>query len=887
MRVNMNTVDNAGPDGRCSTGLPGLDKILHGLMPGDNLVWQVESAEDSIPFVQPFCDVNRESGRRLVYFRFASHLGLVTDPTAVRVCPLRPEAGFEAFITEIHKVMGETGGNAGYVFDSLSDLAISCYSERMIGNFFALTCPYLLRLGAIGYFTVLRHYHSHHAALPIENTTQILLDVYRQGGKTYVHPLKVAKRYSPTMHMLHRWEGVQFLPVTESATVSDVMTSGPWHGLQSASYRMVGMWDRRFIEAEDTLEAHLRGESSPHAVQSVFLRQLEQLITRDERMRVLSRKYFSLADLIHIWKRTIGSGLIGGKAVGMLLARAILRAQDPRWTQVLEPHDSFFIGSDIFYSFLVENGCWPIRQRQKYRHTLFDGAEEGRQRILDGVFPDYIVRRFSDMLDYFGQCPVIVRSSSLLEDNFGNAFSGKYESVFCVNQGTREERVEAFLGAVRRVYASTMSEEALVYRAKRGVLDRDEQMALLVQRVSGSQYGDLFFPQLAGVAFSFNAYAWDPAIDPNAGLLRLVFGLGTRAVDRHDDDYTRLVALNAPEKRPEGDTDEVRHYTQRKVDILDCRTNSLRADYFDDIIPIAPGLPAERFTVRTAGSVGTAGSRLARMLSFEPLFKKTALIQDMHAMLQVLRDAYGCHVDVEITANLQNDETFRINLLQCRPLQVYSEIATPNRMPDVEPDRLLLKANGGIIGPGRFISVARILYVVPSVYGLMPESERHAVARVIGRLAHIRIPGTAGHIMLLGPGRWGTRMASLGVPVSFSEIHSVSVICEMACMHEQLTPDLSLGTHYFNDIVEMGMLYLGFTPGRNGNILNVERLAAWPNRLAELIPEAADLSSVINVIDGRDAGDGLEICLHADAIRQTAILYLSPATPVESSPYFI
>ncbi len=177
--------------------------------------------------------------------------------------------------------------------------------------------------------------------------------------------------------------------------------------------------------------------------------------------------------------------------------------------------------------------------------------EEARRRILTGTFPQETQKEFMDMLDYFGQCPIIVRSSSLLEDNFGNAFSGKYESVFCVNQGTRGERLKAFLSAVRRVYASTMSMEALDYRAHRGLLDRDEQMAILVQRVSGVVCSNLYFPQIAGVGLSFNPYVWSERIESDAGMLRLVCGLGTRAVDRHDDDYTRLVSLNAPKLRHE------------------------------------------------------------------------------------------------------------------------------------------------------------------------------------------------------------------------------------------------------------------------------------------------------------------------------------------------
>jgi len=142
-----------------------------------------------------------------------------------------------------------------------------------------------------------------------------------------------------------------------------------------------------------------------------------------------------------------------------------------------------------------------------------------------------------------------------------------------VNQGPRQQRLDDFLAAVRTIYASSMSDKALTYRAQRGLLDRDEQMALLVQRVSGDRYGELFYPQIAGVGLSYNPYVWSSYIDPQAGVLRLVFGLGTRAVDRSDDDYTRVVALNAADRRPESDFDEVRQYSQRRVDVLDVEAN--------------------------------------------------------------------------------------------------------------------------------------------------------------------------------------------------------------------------------------------------------------------------------------------------------------------------
>jgi KaiC/GvpD/RAD55 family RecA-like ATPase len=377
-----------------SSGLPGLDKILQGIRSGDNIVWQVDSIDDYLPIVKPFIVNAIAKGQKLVYFRFAEHKELVAEKAGAQVYRLKPEAGFERFISDIHEVIRQTGRGACYVFDSLSELAIRCYSERMLGNFFRLTCPFLYELDTVAYFAVLRNYHSYHAASPINETTQLLLDIYKHNGKTYIHPLKVHQRHSSTMFMLHVWGKDDFTPVIDSTAITEVLTSAPWPGLQSASYRMVGLWDRRFMQAEELLESHYRGECSKETIDKVFRRQLRQLISLDDRILTLAEKYLTLADIVYFWKRLIGSGMMGGKAVGMLLARAILKKTNPRWSELLEAHDSFFIGSDIFYSYLIENNCWSIRQNQKKSETLLDGAEEARKRILKGNFPDYIIARF-------------------------------------------------------------------------------------------------------------------------------------------------------------------------------------------------------------------------------------------------------------------------------------------------------------------------------------------------------------------------------------------------------------------------------------------------------------------------------------------------------------
>lgn len=862
-----------------TTGLPSLDKVLHGLTPGDSLVWQVELLTDFTPFVVPYCQAAVEQGRNLIYFRFADHDPLAPESLGATVHQLPREAEFEPFVAEVHQAIQAAGPGAVFIFDCLSSLLDNWSSDRMLGNFFMLIGPSVREAQSIAYFPLIRHRHSFHASTPIVDATPILLDVYRHQGDLYVHPTKVEHRFSSTMNMLHKWEGDCFRPVMESSTTAEILTSRPWYGLDSVRLRP-GKWTRTLFHAEKILEGVECGELPAKAAERILPELFRMTVSHDPRVVRLAERYLSLADVLEILKRMIGSGLIGGKAIGMLLARAILKHADPRWDQRLEDHDSFFIGSNVFCSFLVENGCWWLRQKHRDPHSFLDNIEETQHRILAGRFSDYLVKEFAEMLEYFGQSPIIVRSSSLLEDAYGNAFAGKYESVFCPNQGPQPKRLEDFLSAVKTIYASTLSEKALRYRAQRGLLDQDEQMSLLVQRVSGARYGNLFFPQIAGVALSRNPYVWSEYIDPKAGVVRLVFGLGTRAVDRSDDDYTRVVALNAPERRPEGDSDSVRQFSQRKVDVIDLDANHFTSHQFTDVVAQGDRLPLHIFASQDSAlrheDWSETPSRSHPVLTFKELLAETPFVDDMREMLQVLHKAYDYPVDLEFTANFFADDPqqYKLNVVQCRPLQVASD-STVVELPEViDSASRVLEAHGAVIGRSRATPIDRVVYVSPTLYGKLPLRDCYAVARLIGRVLHVDQPQSPERIMLVGPGRWGTTTPSLGVPVCFAEIATVSVICEIVAMREDLIPDVSLGTHFFNDLVEMDMLYMALFPGREGNSWSDEFFEQSPNRLAELFPGEGRWSDVVHVIDIPPDGDGKSLKMVANSLAQQVVCYL-------------
>ena len=831
---------------RVSTGSSGFDKVIDGLRLGDNVVWQVDSVADYREMVDPYVAQARADGRRLVYVRFGSHERLVTaDDAQTVVFEVDPTHGFETFAMQVHNLVEQEGIGAFYVFDCLTDLLPYWHSDLMIGNFFKVTCPFLYELDTIAYFAIVRGEHTYATIAGIRETTQLLLDLYRVDDQIYIHPLKVWQRYSPTMFFPNLVRGDEAISITSSTEVAELFSS-----IERQSDRL-DHWNVALDRAREALALPLRDQE---AVKASLMR---MVIGGSARMFDLCADYFTLADVLAIASREVGSGLIGGKSLGMLLARRILeRDGDARFTSLIEPHDSYYIGTDVFYTYIVQNGWWPLRAKQRTADGYYTLAPELREKLLAGRFPNDLREQFMEMLEYFGQSPIIVRSSSLLEDDFGNAFAGKYESVFCVNQGSPEERYRGFEDALRLVYASTMSEEALDYRMNRGLVDRDEQMAILVQRVSGDQHDEDYFPHVAGVGNSSNLYIWDPEVDADAGMLRLVFGLGTRAVDRTVGDYAKIVCLDDPLRLPPMAYGEAKKYSQRGVDVLSLAQNTWHSRTLEEVM--RHDLKADRSLflsldehTATRQRERGRGATSSYLLDFRGLLTRTEFPALMRDALTLLSTAYGHPVDIEFTANLSVDNELRVNILQCRPLQTRG-IGAPVSLPPIEDVRdCVFCGTGNFMGGNVRIPLERIVYVRPGEYLALGEQDRHAVARHIGRL-NAALKGSS--TMLIGPGRWGTTTPALGVPLRFAELCNMAVIGEVASVGSGFSPELSYGSHFFQDLVESGIFYVAIV---EPNLrFNEGRIVDLPNVIADVSPESAHLAHVIHVVEV----PGTEVC---------------------------
>jgi hypothetical protein len=837
-----------------TTGLQGLDAVLRGVQRGDNIVWQVQRLDDYQALVTPYAEAARLQQRRLIYFCFASHPPLLGANAYGEIHHPRPDDGFDAFVDQVHSVIEAAGPETIYIFDCLSDLAEAWQSDRMMANFFRLTCPRLFDLDTVTYFGVYRNTHAPAPMETITDTTQFLLDVFHCRDRLYIRPVKVQHRSAAVMNLIHAWEGETFRPVADSGTVAEILAGSGWQGLENQ--KSTGYWQRMFDGARAIAAQRLLGRADART-EALWFERLSQLVFVDEPAIVrLIKRYLTLDDLLAVRDRMIGNGSIGGKALGMLLARAILRKDAPELFARIEAHDSFYVGTVVFDTFFVQNGIWWIRRRQRDPATFLQGLDEAHERILQGRFPAATIAQFEGMLDYFGEWPFIVRSSSRLEDRYGNAFAGQYDSVFCVNQGPREKRLADLLAAVRQVYASSLSEQALRYRERRGLLGLNEQMALLIMRVSGTAGTRYFHPHAAGVGLSFNPYPWNPQIDMQAGVIRLVAGLGTRAVDLADGDYTRLIALNAPHLRPEMNFKAIARSTQRRMDTLDLVENRVASGPFAEFVANQEDFPSALFTSRE-------GPDRPAFLTFDGLIERTSFVADMRLALRTLHAAYEHPVEIEFALNCLPEGACRINLLQCRPMQVRNLGAGVATEPPVEAPRLL-SSRGAVIGPSRVIRPDRLVYVTPA-YGQLNQGDRLAVTRVIGKINRVSGERT---LLVLGPGRWGSRDPWLGIPVAFAEINHVAALCEIVAMHEDLIPDVSLGTHFLNEMIEADILYFALFPRMPDNHIDEAALLRLPNRLTELVPGTEQWSEVVRVADvGPET-----LTLYADAEHQRVVV---------------
>lgn len=858
-----------------STGHAGLDELIDRLRLGDNVVWHVDDLEDYRTFSRHFVDQAIRNKQRVIYIRFGKHDPILdASHSEAETIEIDPAWGFERCTEEVSLLATRKGRGAYYIFDSLSELVEPWDTGELVANFFQTACPLLYELRTIAFFALQRGRHSNQTMARIYNTTQVFIEFFHQEQARFLKMVKVWDRYSPSMFFTQRIEGDRLVPLIDESAKQGLMSpkgtprpESPWESMQ----RRLDHLEK--IGVENVARADLV------ALRHEFSR---LLIGRHPVFSDLADGYLGINSLLSIRSRLVGSGRIGGKAAGMLLAREILK--HPRAglgnPKALEEHDSFYIGSDVFYTFVVQNELFRVRlERTRTPNGRESDFKEVEESFLAGSFPPGIMDELRRMLDYFGENPIIVRSSSLLEDSFGGAFAGKYRSEFCPNQGDREQRLEELCRAIKLVYASSLSDDAISYRRRRNLEGKEEQMAILIQRVAGSRYRDFFFPTLAGVAFSRNLYVWNDRIDPAKGVIRLVFGLGTRAVDRVGGDYPRMIAVSHPHLRPEVGS-ETAKYSQHEMDVIDIEANVFRTVAVTDVIEGAnyPGLH-RLVSIRHQDYVEDPFSRFLDphgdyVLTFNNLLRGTRFVSLIGESLASLEKAYGHPVDIEFTAAMDPKGEIRLNLLQCRPLwniTAHDSVQLPENLPDQE----ILFTASRVIAGGLVEDIRLIIYIDPEAYDQMDyPPDRKTLGRVVGRLnSHPEIAREK--FILMGPGRWGSGNVELGVNVSYADIDNTNVLVELSTEADGHSPEVSYGTHFFQDLVEEKIIYLPVYTEDPSSRFQHSFFLQSPNALTHFLPEFETLAPALRVIDLKAQGSSARIV--ADVGSQQAVCHLVPS----------
>jgi hypothetical protein len=369
-------------------------------------------------------------------------------------------------------------------------------------------------------------------------------------------------------------------------------------------------------------------------------------------------------------------------------------------------------------------------------------------------------------------------------------------------------------------------------------------------------------------------------MNPDAGMLRLVFGLGTRAVNRVSGDYARIVPLDFPEKGPPVKYGDEIKFSQHKTDVLDLHDNRLKE------VPIGEltnyDLKTDKnifFSVDTANlnrlrELGYAYDTIPQILDFKKLLTETGFTEFIRTALATLTTAYGHHIDIEFTVNFYPNSDFRFNLLQCRPLQTKG-LGRTLKIPHLEKEQIFFSSAGDFMGGNVRLSFDYAVFVKIEEYLALSDRDKYQAARLIGIINKKLKDNT---VLLVGPGRWGTTTPSLGVPVHFSELCNMAAICEVSYPKAGIVPELSFGSHFFQDIVESDIFYVAIFDGEKGILFVPEQILTLKNLFHQIVPGEKKWSSLIHIAETP------ALTLHSDITNQKLLIYWDKSKNKDSSP---
>ena len=404
-------------------------------------------------------------------------------------------------------------------------------------------------------------------------------------------------------------------------------------------------------------------------------------------------------------------------------------------------------------------------------------------------------------------------------------------------------------------------------------------MGILIQEVVGSKIGKYYFPPFAGVAFSRNDYRWSPRIKAEDGIVRIVAGLGTRAVDRTGQDFPVLMSPGQPKLRINVTTEELIRYSQKEMDVVNLEKGCLETVSTEKIIrEYGAGIPCLPYMVSLydEGHIQLSpGSMLNiqqkdTILTFHNLLERSPVPLFFKTVLSILEDEMGLPVDIEFAYGRDIHTPY---LLQCRPQSVGRDKADITIPSGIDTDRIVFTANKYIMS-GACHNIEYMVYVSGTEYDTIESREKLLeVGQIVGKLNNT-LPQKK--FILIGPGRWGSKGdIKLGVHVGYSDINNTAMLIEVAKMKKGQLPDLSFGTHFFQDLVEADIKYLPLYPDDKDVIFREDLLTKQKNLLTSFVHGTEEFARIIKVIRVSDIAADTSLSVILNGETDLAVAYMN------------
>ena len=503
----------------------------------------------------------------------------------------------------------------------------------------------------------------------------------------------------------------------------------------------------------------------------------------------------------------IGNGSLGGKAGGLAVIKNIIdsKLNSGKFGDVIVNIPTLtVITTDMFDAFMKQNDLYE---------TAYSNSPD---EVIAGEF-----QRASLPVDLAGDLmaliskvhtPLAIRSSSLLEDAIYEPFAGVYATkMISNNQLDTDTRFHKLTEALKFVYASAFFKEAKEYIKATGSSTENEKMAAIIQEVVGLRYGDVFYPDISGVARSYNFYPMGKS-KPEDGVVNLALGLGKTIVDggiswTYSPSYPKV-------QPPYGSINTLLKMTQNKF----WAVNMGKIPFYNPIketeymLELGLSDAEEHGTLEQVASTYDAGSESVKMgtvakgpriINFAPILALDLLPLNniIKELLAVCRDATGSPVEIEFAVTLNKNETgkARLGFLQVRPMVVSDEEIKISD--DEMHGRDTFLSTNRSLGNGTLNTIKDIVFVKPDKFEAKYSPKIAAELETMNNA----LAGTKTPYLLLGFGRWGSTDPWLGIPVNWGQISGAKVIVE--CMLETMNVELSQGSHFFHNITSFRIFY--------------------------------------------------------------------------------